>query len=152
MACAADAMLCASASGACAAVVLVPALPCVHAPFSPALWLLDAALLTPLICCAFAAPTTAMAVVSAPHWVEFDEQEGKFVGVEDDTLLFDEHGALDESDVYDPREDAEEEAWSQLRRRSSDAQRAQAPQEACAQQQQLHQTVDSGDAARLKDE
>ena len=80
MACA-DAVLCASAS-ACAAVVLVPALPCIHAPFSPALWLLDAALLPPLICCAFAAPTTAKAVVSAPHWVEFDEHEGKFVGVE----------------------------------------------------------------------
>jgi hypothetical protein len=118
MACA-DAALCASTS-ACAAVILVPALPCVHVGYSPALWALDVALLAPLVCCAFATPTTAMAVVSAPHWVEYDDDLGHFVGVEDDTLCFGEDGeALDLDDLYDPREDEEKEALQQLRRRRS---------------------------------
>ena len=61
---------------------------------------------------------------------------------------------LDGADVYDPREDAEEEAFSQLRRRSSDAQwGANAPaQERRAEAVQQQQTPDSGESARLKDE
>jgi len=122
MACA-DAAFCASVT-ACGAVVLAPALPCTGVHLSPALWALEVASVAPLVCCTLGAPTAAACAVAAPHWVEWDEDEGKLVGVEDDTLLCvparraalslsDAHsllrsfgedgGMLDGSDVYDPR-------------------------------------------------
>jgi hypothetical protein len=60
------------------------------------------AAITPLVCCAFFSPACAAFAVSSRHLAEWDEIDGKFVGTEDDTLLFDEDGALLGDDVYNP--------------------------------------------------
>ena len=90
--------------GACAGFLVLPL--CVHTP--PPLLLLEAALSLPLLCCVFGAPTFAVFALGARHAVEWDEHDGKFVGAEEDTVLFDESGeVLSGFDLYDPRTDDE---------------------------------------------
>jgi hypothetical protein len=121
--------------GAC----ILPTL-AVPAQLPPSLWLIQLLAVTPLICCAFFSPAAAACAVSARHLAEWDDDEGKFVGVEDDTLLFDDDGEFCQGDdVYNPltpgeaAEHSAEEALRLRRRASIDA--AAAAADAAAEQQ-----------------
>lgn len=111
---------------ACAAVgatCLAPA--CLPAGSLPAsLWILQVAAIAPVIWCAFWSPAAALGAFGLSHSVEWDEVDGKFVGVEDDTIMFGPEGEALYGDVYCPMtaEAAVREAQAEtMRRRSIDA-------------------------------
>jgi hypothetical protein len=113
---------------ACAAVgatCLAPA--CLPAGSLPAsLWILQVAAIAPVIWCAFWSPAAALGAFGLSHSVEWDEVDGKFVGVEDDTIMFGPEGEALYGDVYCPMtaedELAVQEAQAEtMRRRSIDA-------------------------------
>ena len=88
---------------AVAVACLVPTLPCVPAVLPPSVWLIEFAALTPLVCCFFWSPAAAACAVSARHLTEWDEEDGKFVGADDDTLIAGDDGSfLYGDDVYNP--------------------------------------------------
>ena len=117
----------AAACAALSATCLAPA--CLPAGALPAsLWVLELAAIAPIICCAFWSPAAALGAFGISHLTEWDEVDGKFVGVEEDTILFSPEGEALYADVYCPMTADDEAAVhatqvETMRRRSIDRER-----------------------------
>ena len=112
---------CAAVGATCLAPACLPA-----GALPPSLWILQVAALAPVIWCAFWSPAAALGAFGLSHSVEWDEHDGKFVGVEDDTIMFGPEGEALYGDVYCPMTAEDEvavlEAQAEtMRRRSIDA-------------------------------
>lgn len=87
---------CAALSATCLAPLCLPA----HT-LPPSLWLLvELAAVAPVICCVFWSPAAAFGALGVAHFTEWDEEDGKFVGVEEDTIVFSADGEATYGDVY----------------------------------------------------
>ena len=117
----------AAAFAALGATCLAPV--CLPAGVVPSgLLAVELAALVPIVCCVFWSPAAALGAFGIAQWVEWDEVDGKFIPVEEDTILFSPEGEALYGEVYCPVT-AEEEAACHaeqaetMRRRSIDGER-----------------------------
>ena len=142
--CVLPAAACAALGATCLAPVCLPA-----GAVPSGLLFFELAGLVPIICCAFWSPAAALGAFgvaqvrfappavsagsdfSSAQFTEWDEVDGKFVPVEEDTIMFSPEGEALYGEVYCPMT-AEEEAECRrehdatMRRRSMEAEREQA--------------------------
>ena len=120
-------LLPAAAFAALGATCLAPV--CLPAGVVPSgLLAVELASLVPIVCCVFWSPAAALGAFGLAQWVEWDEVDGRFIPVEEDTILFSPEGDALYGEVYCPVS-AEEEAAVRadnadtMRRRSIDGER-----------------------------
>ena len=118
--CVLPAAACAALGATCLAPVCLPA-----GVVPSGLLAIELAALVPIVCCVFWSPAAALGAFGLAQWVEWDEVDGKFIPVEEDTILFSPEGEALYGEVYCPMSPEEEAAVNAdtaetMRRRSLD--------------------------------
>ena len=120
-------LLPAAAFAALGATCLAPV--CLPAGVVPSgLLAVELASLVPIVCCVFWSPAAALGAFGLSQWVEWDEVDGRFIPVEEDTILFSPEGEALYGEVYCPMTADDEaavnaDAAETMRRRSIDGER-----------------------------